>query len=884
MFMHNRTSIQNNVVWVCELKPMIVSLPIGDKGVGLFVHDVMGNFPILKVLSAFSQKAVKCVFNSNCCYNEEVVLVDCNMNNLQPQSGEDTNRPTSDASTVEQVNLTFNDDVDEGTVLTPTVKSLYKPTSSQNSDISRFLNRPVLVRTVNIALGTTTNDAVSIWHAFFSHPSIKKKIDNYAFVRCDLHIKVVINASPFYYGAVLVSYCPMKIAYNPAIIGSGTPLVPYSQRPNIVAYPQTCQGGEMILPFLYNKEWLDLTSSLDLAGMGTIEIDSYTPLRSANGTVGTSVDLQIYAWAENVELAGLTVKLAVQSGDEYGKGIVSKPASAIARSTGLLSSMPIIGPFMTATSVAASAVSNIASLFGYSKVPVLDDVKPFKNLPFHGLAVSDISDCTEKLSVDSKNELTINNTCIGDNCADPLIISNFVQRSSYLTQFTWSASDAASSLLWNTYVSPYMYTYTSGTGQGFINGTPSWLVSNMFSYWRGDIIFDLKVIASQYHKGRLRVSWDPVGDIAATTNSSTEVYTTIIDISDTDTVSLRVPYCQKLAYSDIPSEPVQIFGTAPLAVSTNGTYNGILTVRVLNEQTSPIASADIVVLVHVRGAENLEFALPREIPEQLAYYSVQSGLENLQDVNFGGNSTVDDHINLVYMGEKVENLRSLLMRSSYYRTDILATSTTLINYCGSYPNRRPIFRGYDPNGIHSAVDIVGVGNSPYNFVSNTPYHLLSQCFLGERGSFTWKVNLNSVTARSLSVSRSENALTAVFYDFAQTAMNGSSNQSKTLLIENDKTVPGTSLINQKTNTGMSVNAPLYSNYTFLDTSTASRTLGLTGVSTNDSLHVSFRSFKTSTVEAEHVDYYFQVGPDYSPVYFLNVPTMYYYDSIPNGQP
>jgi hypothetical protein len=68
---------------------MIVSLPIGDKGVGLFVHDVMGNFPILKVLTAFPKNAVSFMFNSNCCYDEEIVLADCTMNNLQPQSGVD---------------------------------------------------------------------------------------------------------------------------------------------------------------------------------------------------------------------------------------------------------------------------------------------------------------------------------------------------------------------------------------------------------------------------------------------------------------------------------------------------------------------------------------------------------------------------------------------------------------------------------------------------------------------------------------------------------------------------------------------------------------------------------------------------------------------------
>lgn len=137
MFIYNRTSIQNNVVWVYELRPMIVSLPIGDKGVGLFVHDVMGNFPILKVLSAFSQKAVKLVFNSNCCYNEEV-LVDCTLNNLHPQSGQEGTDNSVASSSIKQVTTNF-DDLDAGeSVLEPAAPRWYKPTNTADSDLKDF--------------------------------------------------------------------------------------------------------------------------------------------------------------------------------------------------------------------------------------------------------------------------------------------------------------------------------------------------------------------------------------------------------------------------------------------------------------------------------------------------------------------------------------------------------------------------------------------------------------------------------------------------------------------------------------------------------------------------------------------------------------------------
>jgi len=794
---------------------------------------------------------------------------------------------TDESQTETQVNVSFDDQECVDNESKSMVPSLYAPTTSVNSDIGQFLQRPVLIHTTNWTLGANVDTSIRPWHLFFDHTSIKKKIDNYAFVRCDLHIKVMINASPFYYSALMLSYLPVS-SYNSASVSTtlGDPLVGYSQRPHIMVYPQTNEGGEMTLPFVYPYEWLKLTSSSDLQNMGIMFLDSFDILRTASAATGTSIDVQVYAWAENVVLSGLTVDLAVQSKDEYGKGCVSKPASAIARATGLLGSVPVIGTFMTATSIAADTVSNIASLFGYTKVPVIEDVKPYKNLPFHGLATAEISDCTERLCVDSKNELTVNNSSIGAESEDPLLISNFVQKTSYLTNFTWASSDVAGTLIWNSYVTPYMSSTTAGTGQTIVNGTPIWLVANMFDYWRGDIIFDLKILCSQYHRGRLRISWDPVGNIGNVTDSSTEVYTSIVDITENTNVSITVPYCQRTAYQKIPTDPTStIYNTVSLSKDTSDTVNGILTVRVLNEQTSPVTSSDITVLVSVRGSENLEFASPKEINEDLSHFVVQSGLQTTQQISFGGHSTVDDNINLIYMGEKIVNLRSLLMRCNQEFVQLNDTALSWSTYDVMTMARRPLYRGFDPDGIHSANEIVGASTASYNFVNFTPYNLLSPCFLGERGSFTWKIDFDGYLPASFLISRPKTNLTSAAYTYSGTQLSAlSSNGLSALFSQNDSTNSGALLINQRTNTGISFNAPQYSIISFLDTAPSSRTEGLSNVSGDDAIRSTYIQKESTHSDADQVYHRFlyQVGPDYSPVFFLNVPTMYVYNSTPTG--
>lgn len=77
-------------------------------------------------------------------------------------------------------------------------------------ELADFLRRPVLIDESTWTVGTTyASLGISPWVEFFNNPVIKKKIDNYAFINCTLKIKIMINSSPFLYGALVASYEPL---------------------------------------------------------------------------------------------------------------------------------------------------------------------------------------------------------------------------------------------------------------------------------------------------------------------------------------------------------------------------------------------------------------------------------------------------------------------------------------------------------------------------------------------------------------------------------------------------------------------------------------------------------------------------------------------------
>ena len=151
----------------------------------------------------------------------------------------ESNTVSASANVTEQI-LGFVDDVPGVDMKIP--QPLYRtlPDKTFNSELGEFLRRPTMIHeftwTEGASIAGTTIDP---WTLFLNNPTIKKKIDNYAYMRCNLKLKFVINASPFYYGALLMSYQPLS-KFTPAniLIGNDKELIPYSQRPNITLYPQ----------------------------------------------------------------------------------------------------------------------------------------------------------------------------------------------------------------------------------------------------------------------------------------------------------------------------------------------------------------------------------------------------------------------------------------------------------------------------------------------------------------------------------------------------------------------------------------------------------------------------------------------------------------------
>jgi len=758
-------------------------------------------------------------------------------------------------------------------------------------ELGEFLKRPVHL--ANYTWSTSWSDvSFNPWNLFLTNTAVSNKLQNFPYIRGKLKVKFVINSSPFYYGAIFAAYTPLSgYAYTYA---GNTPnamadYIRYSQQPGVWIYPHTATGGEMELPFLYFQDYLNITTAAATTNMGRINLLQYAPLRSANAATTNGCTITVYGWMEDVELCGFTSTAILQGGDEYEEagGPVSGPASSLANWSRYFESIPVIGKFATATRIGSSAVSGIARLFGWSNTPVITDVMPMKNLPFHDMASAHISQPVSKFTLDPKAELSVSPMTVGMDGTDELSVAHLVQRESLLTSFIWNTTDTPGTLFFSAAVTPLLYDRGSPTAASSytIAMVPMCWVARLFRYWHGDIIFRFKVIASRFHQGRMRIHWDPAGKLTSTSDVTNTTMTKIVDIASNDEIEMRIPYMQPVAWSDHMGggdvSTANNFSTSAVSNVGANVHNGCLVVRCLNNLSAPVDTAPITVLVFVRGAENLQFANPIDVSSKFSYLQLQG------DAEFEETSPEDRQRYLVNFGEPIMSLRPLMRRTAFLDSIpcFYANTTDLLQEHRTKQTRFPPLPGYTSQtaywGTAKGVE-TPASNFAYNFCNMTTLAYIVPAFVCYRGSIRWHYNVNNVDDHGPScveVVRNPGNQVSTISSTSLVTSTGTTNSLFRGAVYNNTALVGASgrvLTNYEAQPGVSVEMPMMTNYRFCLTNPLYMGYGTsTDATDRDTYIVSVKSQPASSALPRVLDRYVGIGTDFNVHFFLSVPAVYY---------
>jgi len=642
---------------------------------------------------------------------------------------------------------------------------------SKTSDatLGSFLGRPTRLADYQWAVGQPFFQRFNPWAMFLNDPRVAEKIANFELYRSKLHVKIIISGTGFHYGRSLVSYNPY-FGFDELTVERNfleVDLIAASQKPHFFLNPTNNSGGQLDLPFFWPKNYLSL-SETDRNDMGEMTIKSMQPLQHSNEG-DDPVTITVYAWASDVVLTmptSLTTLTALNytpqsgmmnSGDEYGKGIVSGPASAVAHAAGQLKTVPAIAPYARATEMVAKGVGSLATHWGYSRPPIVTDIIQQKPTPAGNMSNTDAADAVMKLSLDSKQELTIDSRTVGLDGEDLMDIPRYCQRESYLTQFTMNTVQGPDALLWNTRVTPLLF----GVNGTEIHPTPMAHMSTVFNKWQGTIKYRFQAVKSNFHKGKILLRWDPrANDTAIQYNT---VYSRVIDLAECDDFEICVGWGQAspfLTCGKMNTTEEFYSSSSRLLNNTNGQYNGVLEVAVVNSLVSPSIDSPIQFNVFVSACDDLKFGevatdkmkayglWPTPPPPFRSQYTPQSGIVDAAAISgtsegatdaptnpdpiapIAQTSAVMDQTLNVFFGESPKSVRELLRRYILHRVDVRTApdQTGNVKLLRLNDKGLGLFPGWDPNGI----DVEA--SQPCNITIPTFAQWFMPCYAGWRGS------------------------------------------------------------------------------------------------------------------------------------------------------
>lgn len=672
---------------------------------------------------------------------------------FEPQGGFDmivnTNKTTEVSTTYSDYNPGYTTSLGDNSDAT------FNVAHEEDMDLKNFFMRPVKLGSFNWSVSAAFLEQFSPWGLYLSNSRVSNRMSNFKMLRGRLHVRFLINGNPFYYGLMIASYVPLHVSDE--FFGLATDNVLRSQNPHLYLDPTTSTGGDMVLPFFWQYNGIDLVAG-EGALLGQITMTDMVQLQHANGGV-EGVTVTVMAWMEDVTLSGLTAHnmagMIPQGGDEYMSNNVSDKAAALTRMAQMSQVMaPSITPYARATVMAASAVENIAKLFGMSKVNNIQPTMQMRPHNLGNLTNTNVGDATTKLSLDSKQELTIDPRTVGLGPNDEMALVPLAQRESFLFETLWAATDSVGTDLAYLTVTPDLYTVNSDSS---ISMTPSCWVTQPFSHWRGSMMVRIKVVASSFHKGRLRVSYDPTYSLAD--DAFNVVQNHIVDIAECKDFCFKIGWNSPRSYLQSAnltnSNPYRVKGEpapTPSGIATNGTVK----IEVFNELTTPSASVgNVTILVFTSMCDDFEVQGPTPKITDYAFFPPPG--EGLAMVPEGGSDALDESTDManapcmenaecniapslnpadetpgIYFGESINSWRQCLKRFNFVSVDVGDGQAGYKLWRLRRPNI-PLHRGYAPGAKQ-----ITLAGTPYNYTKMTLLAWVMPAYGGVRGSLRYK--------------------------------------------------------------------------------------------------------------------------------------------------
>jgi hypothetical protein len=533
----------------------------------------------------------------------------------------------------------FDDTVEKHVVETPSHDTRMP---MQQIDVTQdaMLKRPVLISTFK----WNATDVEGTIKATISLPKdwltsyIAQKLNGHAFMRTDYKLRVLVNGTRQHYGRLGMCWIPMDNCIDDHYKTASVMMT----SPNW-AQVDACsdQPVEIFVPYKNIREKYTVNSVLqreDIDQWTVFRVFVTVPLAMVEG-IASSVSVSIFAEAVNMELSGyasgsqvfpnqlpLTLAghiatpslvaqmdtLTKEAEDKTKKGVVGKTLQTIGKAATFLMPVPEIGPVLAAGGYVTQGLGHVLEYFGLSVPPstgITNRMQVFPPMTYKSVDTP----AAEVMGQSQTDHAFVDYSLVRD-VPNAATISYFAQTPALFDTVSWKASDAVGTNLYELPLNPYLWYKTKDTTVANIKRyecTPISRTTEFTKFWRGSLKIHFSMVASRFHSGRLRISYDPT----ATTNvisvdNAQNLINHVWDINELTDKTIEIPYDQISLWR--------------VCNSTQNGQIGKLAVQVINPLTSSAVTTNSVSFqVFVCGGDDYQVAVPR--PMQTTRFFVPPG-------------------------------------------------------------------------------------------------------------------------------------------------------------------------------------------------------------------------------------------------------------------
>lgn len=428
-----------------------------------------------------------------------------------------------------------------------------------NHDIRSFLARPAIVLDGNIGAATPVGVVSSGRIANFIHsrPMYLDKLKGVYSLRYTTILHLKINATRFQAGCLMLCWVPtggsLDAEHAVRLPINFSNRNQYTQTMHVKADFAYDSAVTLRIPFISDRYSCTYTS--DPAGnTGNWALYLYSPLNFLTGS--NVVPYTLYMSFEDVEMFGAVVpqsNMAIggskkKKRDHLSKemsdtGPVSSALSMAATISTAISSVPLFAPIAAPAAYVFSALSGIASIFGWSNPRMIQKVerRTIQDFPFS--CNYDSGNLSMPLGLSVSSHLGVVNGFAGSS-VDEMSVDFIKKRYGHFASVTWTTAQADGTILYTFDVNPNAL-FVNSTTAAAISMLPLGYLGRVAQKYTGGFKFKIHIFKTPFHSGRLALVVSPIAGYSpvTTTLANMEFLSkAVVDITDYNIFEVTIPW------------------------------------------------------------------------------------------------------------------------------------------------------------------------------------------------------------------------------------------------------------------------------------------------------------------------------------------------------